>query len=110
MDNFVVRSLLGREGMDVHIGGITHEHWSRAASLLSKFRVVAFVEDLDDNSTRQLFKRELSWLIGLGTTHENPSSERVAFSQDDVALIKNRTGYDMKLYNLFKERAQHTDS
>lgn len=105
MDNFVVRVLLGQEGMKVPIGGITLDHWQAAVDRLSKFRIVAFVEDLSKYATADMFKNKLSWHAGVLTTHANPTRDRANLTDDEIALIRNRTAYDKKLYDHFRREA-----
>jgi len=98
MDNFQVR-LLAR-AFDVHAGGITTTHVTKAREALENIDFVYRLEDLPSKGAELIGK--LGWSSALGShigQKVNPSTWAIRFSEEEAAMLKDLNKWDIALYN-----------
>merc|ERR1719356_63928 len=99
-DNFLIRMILGKNGLKLPIGSVTEEHAHQAIRTLSKFDVVTLVEEFDDLGLKVLGE-ELGWRTT--AVKENVQHRAHAVSNADIEYLKERTKMDFLVYNFFKQ-------
>lgn len=106
LDNFMVRFLLGTEGMQIPPGQVTEDHADRVIKILSKFEVVGIVEELYQRSHRELFQDELGWKVPIKGRRASRANHRAhsitQFPESFLAYVRETTKMDAKVYEHFK--------
>lgn len=102
-DNYQTRILLGKEGLKIPPRGVTEHHAQQVISMLSRFDIVTFVEELADK-TPNMFKNTLGWwdtTLLHEREHANEKEEQV-FTNEEFSYIEELNRVDRIVYDHFR--------
>lgn len=109
VDNYIIRTLLGKLGREIPIGGVTEEHAHLLISILKDFVYVGIVEDLSTHKVEADLEKVLGW-SGIHMVHANTGAHDVTLADGlDLELartLKEAVKYDYKVYNFFKKQGR----
>ena len=109
VDNYVIRTLLGKLGREIPTGGVTEEHANLLISILKEFVYVGIVEDLSTHKTEEDLERVLGW-SGIHMVRENTGTHDVArtdgLDPETVRTLKTAVKYDYMVYNFFRNQGR----
>ena len=97
MDNMQVR-LLG-DALYVPPGHVTKNHLEIAKRRLSKFNLVAKLEDFEDPATRDPILTQMGWQVSFQDDKCNAKDHKDPLTHADKAWLKNLNKWDYELYN-----------
>jgi len=99
-DNYMVRSLLGYDGMWLPPGGVTKSHLQKAVRLLERFDLVLPLEFLDCPQVVAKMDRVLGWHVAT-MGRRNDHFHAIPFSEGERNDIREINRYDRALYEHF---------
>jgi len=104
VDNFYLRSFLGRRGFFLPVGALNDTHLLEAAGTLASFDAVLVLERLD-TSFRQLYSK-LDWCQPRDTKRSwGKGGDSITFSDEQLATFRAINHLDLRFYDFADDLA-----